>query len=199
MVKETQKAISHNRAGFSLLEVMSVAAISLIVTMTALPNFITGIGNMRLRSSMTSLAGVIQNCRMLAVKQNQTMSTHFAVSNYGGVIAYVKKATDANPLATSDSQVQLEEPVTQVTTPSGAGAPSTLDSLLGFTVQTTDPSFGPTGLPCAYSGGVCTTNKGFVYYFHDTRPAGQIGWGALSISPAGRLKKWFWSGSAWTN
>src|SRR5438105_15004707 len=105
-MKKTQNAIHHNQAGFSLLEVMTVAAISLVVTMTAVPNMINGIGNMRLRSSMTSLSGVLQNCRMLAVKQNLTMTTHFVVKDYGttqGVMAYVKQATDPNQLVTSDS------------------------------------------------------------------------------------------------
>jgi Tfp pilus assembly protein FimT len=202
MANKTQDAIHHNQTGFSLLEVMTVAAISLTVTMTALPNMVNGIGNMRLRSSMTSLSGVLQNCRMLAVKQNLTMTTHFVVKNYGtsqGVMAYVKQATDPNQLVTSDSQVQLEEPIMQVTAPSGVGAPTAVDSTtLGFTPLTSDASFNSTGLPCAYSSGTCS-NNGFIYYFHDSRPAAQMGWAALSISPAGRLKKWYWNGSAWTN
>jgi Tfp pilus assembly protein FimT len=193
----------NNRSGFSMLEVMAVTAISMIITMTAIPNMITAIGLLRLRASMTSLEGVLQNCRMLSVKQNLVMSTHFAVSTYGGgngVLAYVKKASDPNPVSTSDSQVQLEQPVTQVPNLTAPGAPSiNLDnSTLGFTPQTGDPSFTVTGLPCAYNSGVCT-NSGFVYYFHDSRPSPQTGWAAISISPAGRLKKWFWSGAAWTN
>ena len=187
-----------NRAGFSLLEVMMVAAIGMVVTTTALPNMVTGISNMRLRSSMTSLAGVLQNCRMLAVKENRHMTTHFNPETYG-VMAFVKHATDPSSLVTSDSQVQLEAPVVRVTTPSGAGAPTALSTtVMGFTPQTGDPSFNPTGLPCAYSGGTCP-NYGFVYYFHDTRPQGQMGWAALSISPAGRLKKWYWNGSSWAD
>ena len=161
----------HKRAGFSMLEVMTVTAVSMIITMTAIPNMITGSSTLRLRSSMTSLAGVLQNCRMLAVKQNQVMTTHFAVSTYGssnGVIAYVKKATDPNPVSTADSQVELEQPVTQVTSLSGPDAPTSAPSL-GFTAQTGSPSFTTTGLPCAYSGGSCT-NSGFVYYFKDNRP-----------------------------
>src|ERR1051325_347974 len=188
------------RAGFSMLEVMTVTAVSMIITMTAIPNMITGISMLRLRSSMTSLAGVIQNCRMLAVKQNQIMTTHFAVSTYGaanGVIAYVKKASDPNPISTADSQVELEQPVTQVTSLTGPDAPASAPSL-GFTAETTDPSFSTTGLPCAYSGGICT-NKGFIYYFHDTRTSTKTGWAAISISPAGRLKKWYWNGATWTD
>jgi len=190
----------NGREGFSLLEVLSVTAVSMILTMTALPDMINSLGIMRLHSSMTSLAGVLQNCRILAVKQNRAMTTHFMAKSYGsssGVIAYVKLATDASSLDISDSQVQLEAPVTRVTAPSGPGAPPALDSsILSFTPQTGEPSFKPTGLPCAYSGGNCP-NGGFIYYFHDTRLAGRTGWAALSISPAGRLKKWYWNGSAW--
>src|SRR5437870_824643 len=188
------------RAGFTMLEVMTVTAVSMIITMIAVPNMVTAIGNMRLRSSMTSLAGVLQNCRMLAVKKNETMTTHFAVSTYGGangVIAYVKKATDPNPISTTDSQVQLEQPVTQVTSLTGPDAPGTTPTL-GFTAATGSPSFTATGLPCAYSSGICT-NSGFVYYFHDTRSSSKTGWAAISISPAGRLKKWYWNGSTWTD
>lgn len=202
MKNETRR--NRSNGGFSLLEVAGVTVISMIVTMTALPNMISGIGNVRLRSSMTSLAGVLQNCRMLAVKQNRTMSTHFATTNNGnGVLAYVKLASDPNPstYGTGDSQVQLEQPVTQSTTLSGPGAPTiALDnSFLGFTPQTGDPSFNTTGLPCVYYSSSNCTNYGFVYYFHDSRPAGQTGWAALSISPAGRLKKWYWNGSSWTD
>jgi len=202
MVKKREERL-HNQSGFTLLELTSVVAISMIVMMTAAPNMMNGIGNIRLRSSMTSLAGVLQNCRMLAVKKNFVMSTHFIATNYvdsTGVLAFVKKASDTSLVNASDSQVQLEEPVAQVTTLSGPGAPTiALDSsFLGFSVQSGDASFTPTGLPCAYSGGTCT-NTGFAYYFHDKRPAPRTGWAGLSISPAGRLKKWYWNGSTWTD
>jgi len=203
MAKKTAKELHNHQAGFSMLELTGVAAISMIVTMTAVPNMVNAIGNIRLRSSMTSLAGVLQNCRALAVRNNQKMSTHFVATNYtstSGVLAYVKKASDTSSTIASDSQVQLEEPVTQATTLSGPGAPTiALDnSFLGFSPQTGDPSFNTTGLPCAYSGGNCTAT-GFVYYFHDQRPAPKTGWAALSISPAGRLKKWYWNGATWTD
>jgi len=185
-------------AGFSLFEAMIVAAIGMIVTVASIPSVVTGISNMRLRSSMTSLAGVLQNCRVLAVKQNQHMTTHFSSQPFG-IVAYVKRSADSTSLETHDSQVELQAPVTRVTTPSGPNAPPVLDNtVLGFTPETGEPSFNPTGLPCVYASGVCS-NHGFTYYFHDSRPAAQMGWGALSISPAGRLKKWYWNGSIWTD
>jgi type II secretory pathway pseudopilin PulG len=189
---------TRKESGFSLLVVIVVAAIGAIVTATALPNMVNGIANIRLRLSITSLADVIQNCRMLSVKQSQTMTTHFTPTTTG-VVAYVKRANDTSSYTVNDSQVELEAPVIQTTSATGAGAPSALDStILGFTPLTGDPSFNTTGLPCAFDSGVCP-NNGFVYYFHDFRPQGQQGWAALSISPAGHLKKWFWSGTAWNS
>jgi prepilin-type N-terminal cleavage/methylation domain-containing protein len=185
--------------GFTLLEMMVVAGIGMIITVTAVPNMITGISNLRLRSSMTSLAGVIQNCRMLSVKLNQAMTTHFSPQTEG-VIVFVKKSTDSSGYTVNDSQVELQAPVLQVPmAPSGPNAPSAIDpTVLGFTPLNSDPSFNSTGLPCAYASGLCP-NSGFIYYFHDLRPEGKQGWAALSISPAGRLKKWFWNGTIWTD
>src|SRR4051812_25257821 len=124
------------QSGFTLLEMMIVSAIGMVVTMIAVPNMITGISNMRLRSSMTSLAGVIQNCRMLSVKQNQTMSTHFSPQTEG-VIVYVKRATDTSVYTVNDSQVELQAPVLQTGTPTGPNAPSAISTtVLGFTPLT---------------------------------------------------------------
>ena len=190
--------MKRTQAGFSLVELLIVAAVGMVITVTAVPNMMTGISNMRLRSSMTSLAGVLQNCRVLAVKTNKHMTTFFSPQTEG-ILAFVKRSNASGPLNVHDSQVSLEAPVVRVTTPSGPGAPSVIsNSTLGFTPETGIPSFNPTGLPCVYNSGACA-NHGFIYYFHDSRPQGQMGWAALSISPAGRLKKWYWNGSSWTD
>jgi hypothetical protein len=84
-------------------------------------------------------------------------------------------------------------------TPTGVGAPEEIEtSVLGFTPQTTEPSFNTRGLPCVYDDGICT-NDGFLFYFKDTSRQGSQGWAALSISPAGRIKKWFWTGGSWVD
>ncbi len=185
------------RFGFSVLELLVVLSILLIVGALAVPNFLNIIANSRLRSGMGSLSGLLQDCRMTAVKKNRIMSTHFSVMAHGPV-AFVKLATDASGITSSDPQVQLGAPVTKVTSPTGTGAPTALTSAtLGFTPQTDDPSFNPRGLPCNWNGAACAGNVGFVYYFTDTRPLNKNGWAAVSVSPAGRVKTWFWNGSAW--
>ena len=185
-----------NHCGFTLLELLMVVGVGVLVTAVAVPNVVVAVSNSRLRASMTSLSGIMQSTRMLAVNQNRAMTTHITVQPQG-IVAYAKLATNSTPVYVNDMQVEMEAPIIKVTTPSGVGAPPALSSaVLGFTPQTGDPSFNTRGMPCAYSAGTCI-NHGFAYYFHDNRPASTTGWSAVSISPAGRIKKWFWNGSAW--
>lgn len=134
---------------------------------------------------------------MLAVARNTAQSTHFTTDNHS-LVAYVKASTNTTPRAKTDPQMQWSSSVITMTTPAGVGSPDALSSVeLGFLPETGESSFNTRGLPCAYSGGNCP-NKGFLYYFKDTNRAGSKGWAALSISPAGRIRQWFWKGGAWT-
>ena len=194
---------SRRAAGFSMLQLVVVIAIAATVTAMALPSVLDVVANVRLRSGMNSLGGIFHECRAVAIKQNKLMTTQFTSLSYGP-FAYVKDATltgSAAARSASDPQVGLGSPMSRVTSISGvSGAPPALTSTqLGFTPQANDPlaTFNPRGLPCLYANGTCTANVGFAFYFSDTRARGRNGWGALSISPAGRIKVWIWNGSTW--
>lgn len=183
-------------SGFTMFELLVVLGILTVLGAITIPNMVTIISDSRLRGGATNLSGLLQSCRMLAVKEHRTKWTRFAVMA-NGPVAYVQNAGSTSDLSENDAQVQLGAPLTKVTSPTGPGAPPALTiSTLGFTPQTSEPSFNARGLPCTYSGGPCT-NAGFIYYFKDTRPFGKNGWVAVSVSPAGRIKRWFWSGSSW--
>ena len=198
-MSESVKRDSRGGKGFSFLEVLIVVAILLILAIVAIPNMSRVVANSRLRAGMTSMSGLFQNCRMQAVKQNKILTTHFTTPSVA-VVAFVKEATLAATLTNSYPQVTWTSPVVLVTSPSGPNAPSTLltSTVLGFTPLTSEASFNTRGLPCNFSGGICS-NSGFLYYFKDTSQTGTRGWAAISISPAGRIKRWAWSGSAWTD
>jgi prepilin-type N-terminal cleavage/methylation domain-containing protein len=186
-------------AGFSLIEVSVVLLIMLIVGMIAIPNMVSVISNARLRAGVTSMSGLLQSARMLAVKTNRTLTAHFDTVGDQTLVAWAQSASEAPNLTTTALQAQWEAPVIMMGTPVGPGAPSAIDnSVLGFTPQGVEPSFNTRGLPCVYDGGPCDLD-GFLYYFKDTSRQGSQGWAALSISPAGRIKKWFWTGSAWVD
>ena len=179
-------------------EILIVVLIGLIVTVIAMPSMVNVIATARVRGNISTLSGIFQNCRILAVKNNRTMTTHFSVAS-NGIMAYVKLATDTSSPARTDTQVELEAPVTRYTDPAANGGPAGITvTTLGFTAQTGDASFNSRGLPCAYASGSCT-NQGFIYYFKVTRRNNNDAWAAVSISPAGRIKKWFWDGTNWAD
>jgi prepilin-type N-terminal cleavage/methylation domain-containing protein len=183
-------------AGFSLIEVSVVILISLILGMIAIPNMVSLISTARLHAGVTSMSGLLQSCRMAAVKKNLTLTTHFRPDG-ATLIGFVKEAPDTSDPVATDLQAQWEAPVRMMTTPDGAGAPTEIDpAVLGFTPVDGEPTFNTRGLPCLYDEGTCE-NKGFVYYFEDTSRRNGTGWAGLSISPAGRIKKWFWNGAEW--
>jgi prepilin-type N-terminal cleavage/methylation domain-containing protein len=185
--------------GFSLIEVTVVVAITLVVGALAIPNMVTVISNARLHAGVTSMSGLLQSARMMAVKQNRTLTTHFTTENGDTLVAYVKEAPDTSERTAKDLQAEWEAPVLMMTTPTGDDAPPEIDTaVLGFTPDPGEPSFNTRGLPCLYDGGPCT-NNGFVYYFKDTSRSSGKGWAALSISAAGRIKKWFWNEANWTD
>jgi Tfp pilus assembly protein FimT len=185
--------------GFSLFELTFVVGVLIVVGLVAIPNMVIVISNARVRAGVTSMSGLLQNCRMFAVKQNKTLTTHFTTEGTATLVGYVKEATDTSDRQSTDPQAEWEAPVSMMTTPSGVGAPTTIsNAILGFTPAGSEPSFNTRGLPCVFASGTCS-NNGFLYYFKDTSQAGSKGWAALSISPAGRIKKWFWNGSDWTD
>ena len=190
-----RKRVSNPR-GFSLLELLVVVSILMVISIIAIPNMMTVISNARLQGGGTNLSGLLQNSRALAIGQNTTMTTHFTILG-NGPVAFIKQADDPPIVAHLDPQVQLGAPLIKENPPLGAGAPPALTSTeLGFSAVTTDPSFNSRGLPCSYWEGVCSTT-GFVFYFRDDRSMGKSGWIAVSISPAGRIKRWIYSGTSW--
>ena len=202
--------VKRDPSGFSLLEVLLVVAIGLILTAVGLPLMNNVIANMKLRASMTSVSGLLQNTRTTAVQQNKTMTAkHFNRTSPPYSLVYylldaTRVTTDNSDFSTTETQVWMEAPITPYPTPTGVTAPVAISSsALNFTPQSIDPtaplfaSFNSRGLPCVYSSGICT-NGGLIEYFKDNRIGGSGGWAAISVSPAGRIKRWFWSGTAWT-
>ena len=200
------KSNKKSQSGMTLIESMTVVSILLAISAAAVPNMMNVIGNARLRGAASSLSGIIQLSRARAIKQNQPMTVHFVALNMGPY-AYVKNAASTDTSLTTVYTtckinetchvVQLGAPVIQVSVPTG-GVAQLDPAVLGFTPLTYPdlPSFNSRGLPCKYTGTTCQ-NSGFAYYFTDIRQ--NAGWTAVSISPAGRIQRYFWDGGRWAN
>src|SRR5260370_25719714 len=86
--------------GFSLLELVVVVSIVLVLAAIAVPNLMDVIANARLRAAATSLSGMIQSSRMIAVKTNTTTIVRFASLDLGPY-AYVTNVTDTTTTLTN--------------------------------------------------------------------------------------------------
>jgi prepilin-type N-terminal cleavage/methylation domain-containing protein len=191
--------------GFTVVELVVVVAIVMIVAAFALPSITSAIYNMRLRTGASDLAGLMQQARILAAKNNATYSIAYGVRN-GEQIAFVdlngNGVWDANVVIngvnTSEPAIGFAGTVVPANgAPSGGGGQPSGYVLPGDTTSGTPYSNGnvlaysPRGLPCEYSAPpVCVTPAAtyFVFYLSDTRPGGTQGWAGVVVTKGGRTK-----------
>ncbi len=168
-----------------MLELVVVVAIILAISAYAIPNVITAIGNYKLKNTMSQVAGICQQQRMQAVRSNSTVQ-----------------------IGSTAIASALPQGVTRVT----SGAP-TLDTsnlssygLSNYVAQNQDTNviakFNARGLPCFGNAGACsnlagTTPVGYLIYFKMDKTLGGSRWGAITITPAGRINTWFYSGTSY--
>jgi Tfp pilus assembly protein FimT len=192
--------------GFSLLELLIVVFVVMVVAGIAIPNILLAVSNVRLRASAGDLAGLMQDARILAAKNNTTYAILYGTRN-GARIAYV----DLN----GNGSVDTGEPLMQFSgttvpassTPSGSNGQPAAYVLVGDTGSgsydnTNTLGYTGRGLPCNYdtttTPATCNTPpaKYFVYYMSDTRVGGS-GWAAVVVTKSGRAKIVTWNGSSW--
>src|SRR5213594_990869 len=131
-------AMEGYKDGFTLLELLIVFSVGLIVTAIALPIMSNVVANQKLRASMTSISGLLQNTRMVAVHENKTKTACHCKgadcpgsAEPRGLVYVVKNGTlcdSTTTPATSDPQVELEAPIIPMPTPTGPGAPPKIDN-----------------------------------------------------------------------
>lgn len=191
--------------GFSALELVVVLFIIALCASLVIPQIRRAVYAMRLRGSAAELAGVMQNARILAAKNNQIYDIKFTTIG-GDNAAYV----DVNGNNTYD----VGEPIVMFNrgvTPS-AGAPTGGVGqpppyiLNGDTCfpncntaydNTATLAFNQRGLPCNYSAPpTCITPAAtyFVYYLNGTP-----GWSAVVVTIGGRTRVVVWDGANWNN
>lgn len=184
--------------GFSLLELLIVMAITLVVGAMAAPRFTTMVSNYRLKSSASSVAGILQQTRMSAVRLNRAVQ---ATSTMNSGLQQLYVDLNANGQVNSgEPTVIMPKKITFQSTGAPADATANLASV-PTTFYTTPPQFNARGLPCVVVGATCSNvdgaNKlvGYVYYLKSDGMFGQTQWAAVTVTPAGRIKTWMYTGS----
>lgn len=193
-----------------MIEMVVVVAITLIVAAVAVPKGMEAIYDIRLRSAATSLAGLMQQARMLAIRNN----TYYPIkSTIQGSTTLFYVDTSANrtastvPYDPTFPTVQLGGGVVSTTTNPDTGGTSTPWDFTPLALSVSPWTYwGPLGLPCLMSSGRCvasstgvsgTTYAGYQIFLTDTRGVGTPGVVSVTASPGGRVRVWRWSGGVW--
>lgn len=198
--------------GFSLIEALIVVSIIFIAAAVVIPTASTAIRSVRLSSSGTRYADLLQQARVLAVR-NDTYYTvipvNSAMSGSAGT-AFL----DLNGNGTYDPgepMTVFAQGVTPTTFSSGP-ALANLESMFlppgqaslqsvadGLTAA--GPTFGPRGLPCKptptgpYTTCPYLTPTSYITFIQSTDGGA---WEAVTVTPAGRIREWRYDGTTWS-
>lgn len=177
-------------SGFSMVELMIVCVIMVLIAGLAIPNIYRAFRNYQLDSAGHSVASLLQQARMQAVKTNLPAYANF-VNGTSVNTAFVSNDpgttyTPGNPAG--NPEIQISPAVSFQTAPPDHAQ---LDAYLnGATPPVPGPiGFNARGLPCSETGSnptVCgATSTGFEWFMQS---AG--GWEAITVTPSGRIKSW---------
>lgn len=200
--KQRQVQAARRQAGFSLIELLIVVCIALVVTAMAVMQIQNTVRGVRLRSSATSYANLLQQARIRAVHDDNFYSVVVpagpnpqavvdinsnGVYDAGEPLAPFSSGVVAQPFAAGPNVNQLKllflppDPLSQA---------SVNTTLAG-------PTFGPRGLPCTplVTAGVTTCPMlnpnvpatSFITFLQNLENGS---WMAVTVSPAGRIRQW---------
>jgi prepilin-type N-terminal cleavage/methylation domain-containing protein len=213
MTKLSKSRLSTER-GFTLIELLGAITVILIVTSMAIPNFMTAVRSAHLKGVVSDFAGLVQSARIKAVDDDR----YYSIYVLGGstpeafVDIYPQQASGASGSggATIDPKDPLIGINSEVVQKAVGAAPKTASLQALFlpanaTVVLGDGSaaasaitFGPRGLPCSASALTCKTHipAGDIAYWIFFQDITSTNWGAVTVTPAGRVQRWLYSGGA---
>ena len=213
---------TNGQRGFSLLEAVIVVAIILVLAGMTAPRMLQIIDDQKLQTSAQAYAGLLQVARSRATQDNAVYQVLTATQN-GAPVAYVDLNSNrqfdsggANP----EAAVLLANPITV----SDTGVPAGFDTVALLNVVPlnleTSPmvsdvdgsaipgiAFNERGLPCQRltQAATCRNNMtgaglpptvAWVTYLQYWRRNGSLAYGAVTVTPAGRVKTWTYQAGA---
>lgn len=213
-ISHAEQYPSRNRgsqSGYTLIEMMLVAIVSVILAAIAVPKFMTFVHNARVGGAGSDFAGLLQQARIRAVQDDNYYSTYFSLS---GTLqeAYVDISKNGGSSVTSiDPLIQISIEVVPMAASSAPDTGNLKGQFLptGSTLTVNDGAssitpiiFNSRGLPCTSitvtGGTVCSSSSTYTtaywVFFQDNVTDA---WEAVTISPAGRIQKWRHDLNSW--
>jgi len=207
------------QAGFSLIELSIVVIITLLVSAWAIPSALTSIRMAHLRGAASDYAGLLEQARIYSIRDNRYYSTYILApaGNNPVAQAYVdmqpKVPTGASgnggtSVAVGDPTITIESDVVLESVGAAPNTSNLVSQLLPAITPVTPtdgsvtaPTFGPRGLPCTpismTGGSVCDSSGDPTAYWTFLENSKLSSWQAVTITPAGRIQKWYYTGSVW--
>ncbi len=192
------RSAQHER-GFTMIEILIVCVILAIIAAIAIPNIVQINNNYKLNAAGHSVASLLQQGRMQAVRIN--LPTYAQYDTSSGM-TYVSNAPNT-AFTTGNPDVALAGGLTFQNSPTVdhtqldayVGASATQPPQIGGNI-----GFNARGLPCVEQNSnplTCQTpagGAGFEWFIQNQNG----GWEAITVNLAGRVKSWRWvSGTAW--
>ena len=200
--------------GFSLPELLISLAVGLTLAATCILMASTATNEVRLSTSATNYANLLQSARMRAVRDDAFYKVLVDCGTVGSAAPCsgttpARAFIDLNGNGSYDSGEPVMTFAASVSPQAFGSGPAEgnlasqfLPSTAVATVATTSvPIFGTRGLPCKVSGGTCPyldANGLPVSYIVFIQNARGAKWEAITVNPASRIREWAYNGSAWT-
>lgn len=215
MIANSRNSKAKRTRGFSLLELMITMAIIMVVAGIAIPNFMATLHAARLKGGVTDFASLLQTARIRAVTDDRYYSAYVLAAagnnpQQGYVDIFPQNADGTS--GTGGRAYNAGDPLVvispEVVLKAQGAAPSTaaLKALLlpaaspvlpqDESVAATATTFSPRGLPCRPLAGVCDTLGGPQAYWAFFQDSVSQNWGAVTVTPAGRIQRWLFMGGA---
>lgn len=188
---------AHKRAGFTLVELCLVLAISVVLAAIAVPEVLNTYHSAQVRDAANEFAGLIQQASILAEQKNVTIPVYTGAVQNGAKGVFVACSSSACPSGGNGSSYQTGDVAVtyggDITNGVTGNAPTGLKP--GFTPEAAGTTlyFSPRGVAEKALGSGYTLSRGFVFYLTDSRN----NWAAVAVSSIGRSKVWVWNGSSW--
>jgi Tfp pilus assembly protein FimT len=188
------------QTGFSLAELIIVVAIIMVVAGLSIPSLSRAIDNSRLKGATQMLAAVYQDSRLRATQNDTSYEVLVSPSGTGPAQACIDLDGDGACGAT-DVVTQFPSKIKL----SNTGVPVPLDPQLNFPLVKTESSqmytqqnvrapglaWNSHGMPCQRSSSTASClATGWVQYVQLRRSSGGTIYGAVSVTPTGRVKTW---------